>query len=441
METDTTKHAIRILTIAFLAFLATSSSALSSEKQVFAHYMVALPTAGPNSSVEDYKAEIQAAQKKRIDGFALNCGGWTAKEPHYKKRVLAMFQAAQELGTDFKLFLSADFMTDLTFDEVKDMVESFRDHPNQLQHDGKPVLSTFGGGPKLTSAVEAEFQDERKIFFVPFYFPVPPTELPSDAEIQSIVGANPSLDGFFYFGAAGTPEEICAVTRRAAKAWHAEGKLFMAPVTPYYRGKGPNNRVYEGSGFQGMDRQWQAAIESDADWVEIVTWNDFSESSYVVPFGLPRKGNVWRGDWGQVLSHSGYLDASQYYIEWFKTGTPPKITKDELHYFYRLHPKTLAVKNGRPKNADKLDDSIFVTVFLKEPAQLTIECAGATKEFDLPAGVSHAAAPLLVGQPRFTLMRDGRELISKEGEFPVSPENTWASFNYFTGSAVAEIKE
>lgn len=431
------KKRLYSVVLALATVFAASATAISGEKLVFAHYMVAIPTGGPNASVEDYKAEIQAAQSRGIDGFALNCGGWTAKEPVYKDRVLKMFQAAKDLGTNFKLFISADFATQLTFDEFKDMVESFRNHPNQLRHDGKPVISTFGGGPSLTKSVDTEFRDERKVVFVPFYYPVPATELPNNEEIRSVFNANESLDGFFYFGAAGMPDEICDVTRRVGKMWRGAGKIFMAPVSPYYRGKGLNNRVYEGSGFQGMASQWLAAIESDANWVEITTWNDFSEGSYVEPFGLPKKNEVWRGNWGDVLSHSGYLDASKYYIRWFKTGVPPAISDDELHYFYRLHPKTLKGKEDRPKNAEKLDDSIFVTAFLKEPAHLSIECGGIANEFDLPAGVNHVTAPLLIGQPSFKLVRDGRVLISKEGEYSISSENTWSSFNYFSGSALA----
>jgi len=73
---------------------------------VFAHYMVCFAPYGER--VEDYKREIQLAQAAGIDGFALNCGAWH-NEPHYPRRTKAIYRAAHELGTGFKLFFSVDF--------------------------------------------------------------------------------------------------------------------------------------------------------------------------------------------------------------------------------------------------------------------------------------------------------------------------------------------
>jgi len=433
-----------IRAIAGLSVFACTSMLPATEtfdKFVFAHYMVALPTAGPASTVDDYKAEIQAAQKAGIDGFALNCGAWSVKEPHYKERVLKLYEAARDLNTGFKLFISADFTTELSFDEFKDMVEVFRNHPNQFKHEGKPVLSTFRGEQmNLTDLVKKEFVDKKEIVLVPFYYPNPPTELPNDDEIKTLLESNSDLPGFFYFGAAGTPSEISSVSRRTAAAWLGSGKIYMAPVTPYYLGYGVNNRVFESRGFEGMAEQWKAAIESKATWIEITTWNDFSESSYVAPFGLPFKGNVWRGDWGNVLNHSAYLDASKYFIKWFKRGKPPTIKRDELFYFYRLHPKSLAGKEGMPRNAASMKDEIFVTVFLKAPARLTIENGKAVTAFELDSGVNHVSVPLSIGTPRFILSRDNKTLINKVGELAIDVENTWGNHNYFTGSAVLSPK-
>lgn len=83
-----------------------SESAAPKRHQVFAHYMVCFAAQG--EAVDDYKREIQEAQAAGIDGFALNCGAWH-NEPHYPRRVKAIYQAAQELKTGFQLFFSVDF--------------------------------------------------------------------------------------------------------------------------------------------------------------------------------------------------------------------------------------------------------------------------------------------------------------------------------------------
>ena len=115
---------------------------------VFAHYMVCFAAHGER--VEDYKREIQEAQAAGIDGFALNCGAWH-DEPHYPRRAKAIYQAAQDLGTGFKLFFSVDFAglkkhPPGEFESyVLDMVKTYGHHPNQFMVDGRAVVSTFGG--------------------------------------------------------------------------------------------------------------------------------------------------------------------------------------------------------------------------------------------------------------------------------------------------------
>jgi hypothetical protein len=420
-------------------------------KMVFAHYMVAVPTAGAGSGVEDYKREILEAQARGIDGFALNCGGWLKKEPHYKDRVNKIYQAAQELDSGFSLFLSADFATGLTDEEFIDMVESYRNHPNQLKVEDKPVLSTWASSARHTALIQSEFTGDRSVFFVPFIYPRPANELPTDAEIEQVFHDHKSADGFFYFGAAGKPEELDKVVRATAQKWKSEGKLFMAPVTPFYRGYAGNYRVFETRGFEGLALAWKSAIESGADWIEIVTWNDWGESSYIAPHQSVDGRRFWGGHWGAVLSHTGYLDLSKYFIEWFKTGQPPAIKEDTVFYAYRLHAKTIPSytnpKNieksslSRPRGAQDLIDAVYAAVLLTAPATLEIELAGNTSRFDLPAGFSQVQVPMQSGIPVFRLLRDDKVVVEKSGELEISPDNVWGNFNYFVGSTLPKSPE
>jgi glucan endo-1,3-alpha-glucosidase len=433
----------RALLAVSLGWSAMSNAAKPPPRLVFAHYMVCIPTHGGGSEVADYQREIREAQARGIDGFALNCGGWTACEPHYKKRTLLIYQAARELDTDFQLFLSADYATGLTLDETRDMIETFRNHPNQFRWQGKPVLSTFGGGRRITEFVKGpEFQGQQGVFFVPFYYPKPAAEMPNREQAKQVLGDHPELDGFFHFGAAGSPERIARSNRILAEVWHGAGKLFMAPVTPFYRGFGGNYRAYECRGFEGLARQWEGAIEAKAEWVEIVTWNDWGEASYISPFGAPKQTEFWKGHWGAMLDHRGFLDLSAYYIQWYKTGKAPAITKDRLFYAYQLHPRSVQgivkpgkTDRGRPRGADQLADRVFATVLLTAPADLTLAIGEQSQTFALAAGVHHVSVPLVPGTPRFTLGRAGKTVIDKTGEHSISPQNAWANFNIFTGSA------
>jgi glucan endo-1,3-alpha-glucosidase len=142
---------------------------------VFAHYMVCFAAYGER--VEDYQREIREAQSAGIDGFVLNCGAWH-NEPHYPRRSKAIYQAAQELGTGFKLFFSVDFAglkrhPPGEFESyVFDMVKTYGHHPNQFMVDGRTVVSTFAGGQGIAwkkdilAPLKAAGYD---VFLVPFF--------------------------------------------------------------------------------------------------------------------------------------------------------------------------------------------------------------------------------------------------------------------------------
>ena len=116
---------------------------------VFAHYMVCYA-----SSIEFYKSEIELAQRHGIDGFALNCGAWgdfdakthTMQPSQYLTSCERMYEAAKQLNSGFKLFMSADVngLGDLMHN-MGDMVTRFEHHPNQFRYQNKTVLSTWGG--------------------------------------------------------------------------------------------------------------------------------------------------------------------------------------------------------------------------------------------------------------------------------------------------------
>lgn len=409
----------------------------SIPKLVFAHYMVCCPPNGGKASVEDFMGEIQNAQSHGIDGFALNDGGWDKSEPEYKQRTLMIYEAAARLKSGFKLFVSVDGKA---ANELEDIIDTVKVLPNQFKVNGRPVLSTFSGsGTDGLQGRQLLATAHRKgVFFVPYFFPRPHlTERPSSVDTEDIASKYSDLDGFFYFGAAGSGEALAASNEAHAHTWRGRGKVYMASVTPYYLGYGVNFRVFETKGFQAMAEEWESAIHGDASWVEIVTWNDWGESTYVSP--IPTTGLL-----SQILTpHTAYLEASRYYIDWFKSGKQPSITHDHIFYFYRLHPSTLAVstspsgpqKMGKPAGGQLLVDHVFVTAYLKSAGRVTIVSGGRPTSFDLSAGVHQIEAPFNIGAQQFILERGGQRAINKQGERSISATDTTSRYNYFSGGA------
>jgi len=219
-------------------------------------------------------------------------------------------------------------------------------------------------------------------------------------------------------------------------------KTSMMGIAPYYKGFGPNNaRVFENNGFESMRSQWIAAIEGGADWVELVTWNDWGESTYLAPFGGPRDRDVLNYHWGPLLSHEGFLRASRYYIDWFRSGKKPAIRVDSVFYFYRLHPKTaeatINLRNGeigQPTGAARLNDRIFFTAFLTAPATLLVTVGGVRATVSLKAGISNVSVPMRLGSIIVTMRRGDVTIKSKRLEFPIVADGRSGNFNYFSGS-------
>ncbi len=429
----------------------TISKAPAVPKRVFAHYMVCCPTAGGGATVADYKNEIQAAQARGLDGFALNCGGWDKGDGSiYKSRCVQIYEAARQMGTGFALFISMDYCCGNGLDETRDAIETFRNHPNQFTIGGKPVLSTFGGESRDPRTGQEKIALVHRLggFFVPYFFPKTYAEHPSPSDIAQIVSDYADLDGYFYFGAVGDGDSISQANRRLAQAWHGAGKVFMADVAPYYRSFG---RLNETRGFTSMAQEWEGAIRDGANWVEITTWNDWNEKTYVAPFGSPSETKIWHGNDPGIgainYSHVAYLDAGRYYIDWFKKGKPPEITQDRLFYFYRTEPKAAAGKQLAPgeiqrglktiSGADALEDNVYVTCFLTKPARLTIHSGDTSRAFIVPAGVQHITLPFSLGSQRFTLTRNGRVVLQKTGEHEIADRQGETRYNYFSGEAAA----
>jgi len=131
---------------------------------------------------------------------------------------------------------------------------------------------------------------------------------------------------------------------------------------------------------------WDGIIKDNADWVELVTWNDCAEDSNLVSasFG-DGEGHPLMA---RVNHDESYLDLTAYYSAWFKSGRQPALTQEKLCYVYRERSKHLtAAFNDKTQSwtqipdqiHDDVEDNIYVSAFLKEPAELSIKSGDARR--------------------------------------------------------------
>jgi Glycosyl hydrolase family 71 len=185
-------------------------------------------------------------------------------------------------------------------------------------------------------------------------------------------------------------------------------KIFMMPADPQqFRPK--DYLFWEASNSAALRQAWMSSISGDADWVQLVTWNDFSESSQIQPYT------------DTTLNRSigtGFYDLNGFYAAWFLTGQEPKATHDVLYYFYRRESTTAAgpaqslvdhVATGTAEN------NVELLAFLTAPGTLKVTIGGKSYSQNASAGLTSFKVPTGTGTPVFSLSRSAKEVFSFSG--------------------------
>ncbi|KAL2022037.1 hypothetical protein VTK56DRAFT_6277 [Thermocarpiscus australiensis] len=239
-----------------------------SNRKVFAHYMVGL-TCGQSPS--QWTHDIQTARAAGIDGFALNIGPsdpWTDAQLHLA------YTIAEQLG-DFFLFISFDMAPGRSWAvvQVVDLINRYKGSVAQMLVNGKPLVSTFEGPAWSDNWPEVRCRTGG-IFLVPDWSSIGPYGIASKLDL---------IDGAFSWNA--WPTMGCTrMTAVEDKLYIRSlgGKKYMMGVSPWFYTHLPQwNKNWHCSSESLWYDRWQQVIETQPDFVQIITWNDFGESSYI----------------------------------------------------------------------------------------------------------------------------------------------------------------
>lgn len=210
------------------------------------------------------------------------------------------------------------------------------------------------------------------------------------------------------------PGHVVAAPDRAAQA-HALNSRWIAPVS--VQDVRPSQGVFwESDNLRNLRATWARAIEDDADFVLLVTWNDYSESTSFAP----------------SMAH-GYvfLDVSAYYATWFKTGSAPTIVRDAMYVTHRTQPfgaeptlahRLMVLQHG---NRNPAQDAVEVQTFFTAEAQVRVQIGSAAHTYTAPAGVYVRSFPLVHGSVEASALRDGRPIavVASPFEVTLQPDN------------------
>jgi glucan endo-1,3-alpha-glucosidase len=411
---------------------------------VFAHWHA---PAQPVNTLDAYRAEVRKAQAMGVDGFAYNVTPGLANwEDRYKAQIDMLYRAASE-ASNFYLFPSVDMCCSDDRSWIDTVMLYRYDDPLRLKVDGLPVGQTWigqntapsGTGTDPTagwkSVLDAYAAQGKPIYFIPYF-------VPNNGFTQRSVGdvydRFPYIDGLFNFASFAEGNDQLAGARHNTyydAAADARGRDAMAGAAPVFNrhsgtGRFGNRIIGDFEGFNTWLEEWKGILREQPRFVEVVTWNDYSEGTYI---GGPYPGRL-PPDWaGNDLDHAAYRELAKYYIEWYKTGTQPKITSDTIAIAHRLHSKNaVAPEDPLPKQRgwENLDDRLYGTVILEKPAQIHLVSGNTSRTFDVAAGVHEVSMPFTEGTQQIVLMRNGKVHLVAKSSRTIDNDITRYNFNY-----------
>lgn len=394
--------------------------------------------------VSDWTNDINKAYSYGIDGFALNMGS----DYWQPLRIADAYSAAQASGTGFKLFLSLD-MTVMGCGSWNDattlvnLVKQFANHPNQAKQNGKVLVSTFAGsdctfGTGSMNGWSSAFVNTLSaagvdIFFVPSIF-TDPSVFPSISFIDGELNWNSAWPMGDYEISTATDEQYMS---------NLSGRQYMAAISPFFfthfgANSWNKNWLYRSDNWLYATR-WEQLIaqRQSIKALEILTWNDYGESSYIGPIAgaLPAGSEVWVNG----LDHEGINVLTKYYSTAFKTGSYPAITQDSIVMWQRPHPHDATASNdgaGRPTGWNWTDDYLYAVVLTTGPATVTLTSGSNTQTFSVQGGLSKLKVPSSAGAMSGSIVRSGSTVASYASAGSVYTNNPVTyNFNYYLGSS------
>jgi Glycosyl hydrolase family 71 len=384
------------------------------------------PNSNPQWQLLNMESEVRRAIARGITGFTIDVMS-VSEATDNNSALHLMLAAANAVDSRFKIVVMPDISAlGSDMNSVVEIIASVAASPAAYRlSDGRLVVSAFDAGINLPSWWETAIGQLNaqgiKAAFVPTF-----------------LGWTNYADTFaaFSYGygdwGTATAASGSAMVGDPQIVHDTYGKIFMMPVDPQqYR---PKDFVFWEAGNSAAFRNaWMSSINGDADWVQLVTWNDFSESSELAPY----TDATLRGDIG-----TGYYDLNGFYAAWFLTGKQPAITHDVLYYFYRREPSTAAGPAQSQKDyivTGVAENDIELLAFLTAPGDVKITIGGKTYTQSAAAGITSFKIASQPGTPVFTLARSGADVFSVTGGVQIYGAGGLPSgvidLTYWSGSA------
>ena len=360
----------------------------------------------------DAVTEVHQAVDAGVEGFltdimSFNSRSWTGS--------LQMSEAAAKSGTGFVVAPNVDMTSPIKDASIATMaanLATFYKTPGAYRlPDGRYLLSTFKAEAKPAAywkAVITELATKHnvKVAFVGILLSI------SDAQVQEYAPISYALGVW----GARDADLVMRMRNRAADV-HKLGVKWMSPIA-VQDVRHTQLRYAESNNTELLRASWSRAISDGADFAQLITWNDYSESTSFAP---------------SISHRNAFLDVNGYYANEFKTHTKPAIKGDELVVTHRIQKaglkpliQTTVMSPTQSGSKTPPRDTVEVLSILRAPATVTLKVGATTKTVVAPAGVSQFTLPLTTGTVSARATRTGQSVAAV-----TSPHKVVSSINYW----------
>ncbi|MEV0148898.1 MULTISPECIES: endo-1,3-alpha-glucanase family glycosylhydrolase [unclassified Nonomuraea] len=364
-------------------------------------------------AVEDLKTEVRQAIAAGLDGFtvdilSVSSNNWT--------RVQNLVKAAAAVDPGFRIVLMPDMNGLASVDSAtlaSSLAKLAASSSVYKLADGRLVVAPFKAENRTAAWWSAwiktmETAHGIKVALVPTFL---------DFNKNRDAFASISY-GFSNWGNRNTTANA-GLSTNIGRA-HTMGKIWMQPVSA--QDSRPNQGVYdEASNTENLRLTWTGAIDGGADWVQLTTWNDYSEGTQFAPSA----NNGWT-----------YLDISSYYLTCFKLGCP-KVTNDVLYVTHRVQPAAAPPAYAQTKlmklrgGSTAARDTVEVLTMLTASASVTVTVGGQKQTYTAPAGVSAKTFPLATGAVSASASRGGTVVAKATSAAQVTAKPSVQTLQYY----------
>jgi Glycosyl hydrolase family 71 len=372
----------------------------------------------PDWKLHDMETEVSRASRAGLDGFAFDILSVSGKSFNdvYWSRLKLLVQAANAVNSNFKIMLRPHGPTlvrgDASIAEtLAGAIAGIANDPGIFHlSDGRLVVSPWA--PEMQGA--AWWSDWINIMRSKYSIDVALVPCFVHDSAGNIAAFAPFSYGFSNWGNR-TPSDQTGAHDLAAliNNVHAQSKIWMQPVSS--QDERPASRVFwEAGNTENFRDTWNAAITDGADWVQLPTWNDYTEGAEI----SPSTHIGW-----------GFLDLASYYLVRYKTGEWPAIIRDTIYVSHRVQfANALPEESGGETQLMKLvgntpaRDNVEVLCFLTATSTIEANIGGMVQHVVAPPGVSAQLFPLAAGKVSAQVVRDGRTIVSVVSPFEVQAE-------------------